>query len=443
MTTDQQYSDHAANILKNGIASGDRTGTGTRRLTGLQMRFNLADGFPFVTTKKVSLAYIAREFEWMMSGSTSQKVLKEDLNCSIWDEWADKFGRLGPVYGAMFRRRPAVKIDMIKVDLDMRLGLTLTEASVEKMINKSKRQYKPDPKNPTWTVWIRLLNQVAARSAIKLSDNTDLPAQIQRSSLHPEWSDFKQFERDFFKVPGCELATTANAYDAWSFTTTNLGHGYHGPDSLELVEDYKIKLRQYAMIETVAMHDQGEYRYVIKPRYYIDQMAEAIHQIKTNPNNRRIIVDAWEPSLLPKDGLDPTKQAGEGLMALAPCHCMFQFFVKPMGKDKPARLDLQLYQRSADWSLGVPYNIAFYALMVEVIARECGLQAGELVWTGGDCHVYANHVETLKKQIRRKHHVLPKLVMDESVKGLSTFKSNAVRLENYTHGPVTSYPVAV
>lgn len=440
--TDKQYSDLGNFVLKNGKPSGDRTGTGTRRLMGLQMRFDLAEGFPFVTTKKVSLGYIAKEFQWMMRGSTSQKVLKEDYKCTIWDEWADEFGRLGPVYGAMFRRRPAVKIEQVRMDLDMRLGLSLTDATVSKMVSKSRRLYKPAVNNPVWSVWTRLLNQVSARSHTKLSDNTDVPAQFQQATLHPEWSDFQKFEKDFFEVPGNELACAIESMDTWQFMTTNLGNGYYGPGSLELIEDYKVKLCSYGAIETHTLHDQGEYRYVIKPRFYIDQMAEAIHQIKTNPNNRRIIVDAWEPSLLPKDGVDPTEQAKLGLMALAPCHCMFQFFVTPQGEGKKSKLSLELFQRSADVALGVPYNIAFYSMLVHVIARECNLDVGEFVWTGGDVHVYANHVNTLKTQLRRKNRTLPKLVLDESIKGLSTFDFTKVRLEGYEHGPVTNYPVA-
>lgn len=441
IATDQQYTDHMARILREGQASDDRTGTGTRRLMGLQMRFNLQEAFPFVTTKKVSLPFIARELEWMMDGNTSQEVLKNVYKCTIWDEWGDQFGRLGPVYGAMFRRRPATNIQMVNVPVDKRKGRYLTDKEADKII---RAHYSAGAKegDPAWMAWARMI-RIVANANKKISEDKRIPESMQRISVCQEWLDFDKFAVDFYSLPGCELVQTDNA-DSWFFFTNNDGKGLFAKDTLQIVESYKHSLLSLAGLQTrEQLHDKGIFDRVIVPRFYIDQMAEAIHQLKTNRTNRRIIVDAWEPSLLPKDGLHPTKQAAEGLMALAPCHCMFQFFAVPQARGQRFKLNLQLYQRSADFALGVPYNIAFYALLMHVIARECDLEVGELVWTGGDCHIYSNHIETAKKQVRRKCRPMPTLELDESVTGLASFTASKAKLVNYVHGPVTNYPVAV
>lgn len=439
IVTDHQYSKHMANILKNGKASDDRTGTGTRRLMGLQMRFNLQEGFPFVTTKKVSLPFIARELAWMMSGNTSQEVLKNVYKCSIWDEWADEFGRLGPVYGAMFRRRPAANIQMVEVAVDKRKGRYLTSNDANKIIRAHFSKNRGD--DPAFMAWARMI-RVVAESNKKVSEDKRIPEALQRVSICQEWLDYDKFAVDFYSLPGCELVQKDNE-DSWFFFTNNAGKGLFAKDTLQIVESYKHSLVMLAAVQTYTLHEAGNYDRIIVPRFYIDQMAEAIHQLKTNRTNRRIIVDAWEPSYLPKDGLDPTKQAAEGLMALAPCHCMFQFFAVPQERGQRFKLNLQLYQRSADWCLGVPYNIAFYALLMHIVARECDLDVGELIWTGGDCHIYSNHIETAMKQSRRKCRPLPQLELDPSVTGLDSFSPEKAKLVNYVHGPVTTYPVAV
>lgn len=343
IATDQQYTDHMARILREGQASDDRTGTGTRRLMGLQMRFNLQEAFPFVTTKKVSLPFIARELEWMMDGNTSQEVLKNVYKCTIWDEWGDEFGRLGPVYGAMFRRRPATNIQMVNVPVDKRKGRYLTDKEADKII---RAHYSAGAKegDPAWMAWARMI-RIVANANKKVSEDKRIPESMQRISVCQEWLDFDKFAVDFYSLPGCELVQTDNA-DSWFFFTNNDGKGLFAKDTLQIVESYKHSLLSLAGLQTrEQLHDKGIFDRVIVPRFYIDQMAEAIHQLKTNRTNRRIIVDAWEPSLLPKDGLHPTKQAAEGLMALAPCHCMFQFFAVPQARGQRFKLNLQLYQR--------------------------------------------------------------------------------------------------
>lgn len=263
----RQYLDLVQRILAEGVEKRDRTGTGTRSVFGHQMRFDLAEGFPLVTTKKLHLKSIIYELLWFLAGDTNVRYLKEH-GVSIWDEWADAQGDLGPIYG---------------------------------------RQ---------WRSW---------------------PAQ-----------------------------------------------------------------------------DGGA----------IDQIAQALDLIRRDPDSRRIIVSAWNPAELPE-------------MALAPCHCLFQFYVAD------GRLSCQLYQRSADVFLGVPFNIASYALLTLMVAQVTGLKAGDFVHTFGDAHLYLNHLEQARLQLSRLPRSLPTLRLDPGVTDLFAFRFEHFSLENYDPHPHIKAPVAV
>ena len=263
----KQYHDLLQHILDNGVEKSDRTGTGTISCFGYQMRFNLADGFPLVTTKKLHLRSIIYELLWFLKGETNIQYLKEN-KVSIWDEWADENGDLGPVYGKQWRR------------------------------------------------W--------------------------------ETADGR----------------------------------------------------------------------------VIDQMAWIVNEIKRNPDSRRLVVNAWN--------------VGEiDLMALSPCHCLFQFYVSE------GKLSCQLYQRSADTFLGVPFNIASYALLTMMVAQVCGLQAGEFIHTFGDVHLYSNHVEQAHLQLSRQPRPLPTLTINPSVSDLFDFKYEDFSLENYEPYPHIKAVVSV
>ena len=272
----QQYLDLMRHIIDNGTDKSDRTGTGTRSVFGYQMRFDLADGFPLVTTKKCHLKSIIYELLWFLQGDTNIKYLKEH-GVRIWDEWADENGELGPVYGKQWRN---------------------------------------------WT----------------------------------------------------------------------------GADGAG-----------------------------------VDQVKDLIHQIKTNPDSRRLIISAWNVAELPK-------------MKLMPCHCLFQFYVAPpnplKGEQKPT-LSCQLYQRSADVFLGVPFNIASYALLTMMIAQVCGLQPGEFVHSFGDVHLYKNHFEQAELQLTRKPFPLPTMKINAEVKDIFGFKFEDFELMNYECHPAIKAPVAV
>ncbi len=263
----QNYLTLLQHILDNGTPKGDRTGTGTLSCFGYQMRFDLAAGFPAITTKRLYFKTMAHELIWFLSGETNIAYLKAN-KVRIWDEWADENGDLGPVYGAQWRSWP-------------------------------------DPAGGS-----------------------------------------------------------------------------------------------------------------------VDQIANVVQQIRENPNSRRHIVSAWNPALVDE-------------MALPPCHALFQFYVAD------GRLSCQLYQRSADVFLGVPFNIASYALLTHMVAQVCGLQVGEFVHTFGDVHLYNNHVEQAKLQLQRSPHALPALWLDPSVTKLEDFTIEHIRLNDYTHDAAISAPIAV
>jgi thymidylate synthase len=263
----KQYHDLLKHILENGTEKTDRTGTGTISVFGYQMRFNLQDGFPLVTTKKVHTKSIIHELLWFIKGETNTAYLKEN-GVSIWDEWADENGDLGPVYGKQWR---------------------------------------------SWT----------------------------------------------------------------------------GPNGQS-----------------------------------IDQLKEVLNQLKKSPDSRRIIVSAWNVGELSQ-------------MALMPCHAFFQFYVADN------KLSCQLYQRSADVFLGVPFNIASYALFTMMVAQECGLEAHEFIWTGGDTHIYSNHLEQVNLQLSREPRKLPKMIINPDIKSIFDFKFEDFKLEEYDPYPGIKAPVAI
>ena len=263
----RQYLDLLRHVLDHGTGKSDRTGTGTRSVFGWQMRFDLAQGFPLVTTKKLHLKSIVHELIWFLRGETNIRYLK-DNGVSIWDEWADEDGELGPVYGRQWRSWSA-----------------------------------PDGRN-------------------------------------------------------------------------------------------------------------------------VDQITQVLDEIRRNPDSRRLIVSAWNVADLPR-------------MALQPCHTMFQFYVAD------GRLSCQLYQRSGDSFLGVPFNIASYALLTQMVAQVTGLRPGDFVHTLGDAHLYSNHVEQAREQLSREPRALPKLVLNPDVRSLFDFRYEDVAIEGYAPHAAIKAPVAI
>lgn len=262
-----QYETLLEHVYKTGVDKNDRTGVGTRSVFGYQMRFNLAEGFPLVTTKKLHIRSIVHELLWFLSGSSNIKYL-HDNGVSIWDEWADENGDLGPVYGVQWRSWPA--------------------------------------------------------------------------------ADGRK----------------------------------------------------------------------------IDQITNLVEGIKKNPDSRRHLVVAWNPAEVDK-------------MALPPCHCLFQFYVAN------GKLSCQLYQRSCDIFLGVPFNIASYSLLTHMIAQQCDLDVGDFVWTGGDCHIYKNHFEQVELQLSRTPRAYPKLVIGRKPASIFDYKFEDFVIEGYDPWPHIKAPIAV
>ena len=269
-----QYEDLLRHVSSTGVYKPDRTGTGTTSVFGYQMRFNLAEGFPLVTTKKVFLRAIIVELLWFLRGDSNIHWLQQ-RGCSIWDEWAGADGELGPVYGVQWR----------------------------------------------------------------------------------------------------------------SWPTPDGGH--------------------------------------------IDQIAQVIQTLKTIPDSRRIIVSAWNVADLDK-------------MALMPCHAFFQFYVAPpAAPGEKGKLSCQLYQRSADLFLGVPFNIASYALLTHMVAQQCDLEAGDFIWTGGDCHIYRNHAEQVALQLSRAPLAYPRLYLKRRPASIFDYKLEDVEVLDYQCHPAIKAPVAV
>jgi thymidylate synthase len=276
----QQYLDLMQHILDKGVHKEDRTGTGTVSVFGYQMRFNLADGFPMVTTKKVHLKSIIHELLWFLKGETNIAYL-QDNGVKIWDGWATAEGELGPVYGKQ------------------------------------------------WRSW----------------------------------------------------------------------EGANGE--------------------------------------VVDQISQLVHDIKTNPDSRRLIVSAWNPALLPDTQYSPSKNAAQGKQALPPCHTLFQFYVVE------GKLSCQLYQRSGDVFLGVPFNIASYALLTLMVAQVCGLEPGDFVHTFGDAHLYSNHMDQVNEQLSRETRPLPTMKINPAVKDIFDFTFEDFEVVDYQCHPNIKAPVAI
>jgi thymidylate synthase len=262
-----QYEDFMRHVFEHGVEKTDRTSTGTRSVFGHQLRFDLREGFPLVTTKKLHMRSIVHELLWFLRGESNLRYLHEN-KVTIWDEWADAAGELGPVYGVQWR----------------------------------------------------------------------------------------------------------------SWPTPDGGH--------------------------------------------IDQIAQVVEQIKRNPDSRRLIVSAWNVGDIPK-------------MALPPCHLLFQFYVAD------GRLSCQLYQRSCDIFLGVPFNIASYSLLTHMVAQQCDLGVGDFVWTGGDCHIYSNHFEQVREQLAREPRPYPKLVIHRRPLSIFDYRHDDFEFAGYDPHPHIKAPVAV
>lgn len=311
---DESYLELLEHIMEHGVEKGDRTGVGTKSVFGYQMRFNLEDGFPLLTTKKVPIKMIIHELLWFLRGDTNLKYLAEN-NVHIWDEWPYK--------------------------------------------------------------------------SYLLRNNLPMP-----KINGPEWKDgMKEF--------------------------------------VEKIKTDKSFAKEYGDLGPIYGYQWRNWP--TPDGQHIDQLAKVIETLKTNPDSRRIIVSAWNVA-----DIDEMAKAG-----LPPCHCLFQFYVAE--EDGKRKLSCQLYQRSCDTFLGVPFNIASYALLTMILSQICDLEPGEFVWTGGDTHLYLNHMDQVKEQLSRRSDIrpMPKMKVNPDKKRLEDFAIEDFELVDYNPHPSIKAPIAV
>lgn len=450
----QQYHDLLREILEKGVFKEDRTGVGTYSVFGHQIRFNLADGFPLVTTKKIHFKSIIHELLWFLRGDTNVKYLNE-RGVSIWDSWQDPYGSIGKGYGHQWRNW--TKIELIEpkkssFPCEGKLDCTPSVLGVAKGSEVDRdphfyniwsemihRCYNPEREHYKWY----------GGSGVKVCDRwlkydnfiSDLP-KIEG------WYN-KCIDLDFFSLDKDYYGSNTYAPDTciWlskdeqrlntSRTKVVKVIDTQGKSSIvvDLVDfcfrhrlDYSTATK---VIRGEREHTQGFYftevpvdsNVLVRCRKF-DQIRKVIQQIKNDPNSRRIIVSSWNTADIEE-------------MLLPPCHTLFQFYVAN------GKLSCQMYQRSADVFLGVPFNIASYALLTHMIAQVCGYEVGDYVHTFGDLHLYKNHINQAITQLSREPFPLPKLELNKQVKSIDDFVYEDIQLVNYNYHPPIKAEVAV
>lgn len=363
----KQYHEMLRHILDNGeLISNGRTKEGYISTFGYQNRYNLREGFPMVTTKKVSFRLIATELLWFLSGSSNVKDLQAQNN-HIWDEWATKeqcakFGReegnLGPIYGPLWRKWKAIHSTWVKKEIS---------------------EHITDPE-----------------LILQFLDELEIPHRICSVGEAQDFDIEKAYE---LKSNG-SITKDSKLLDTSPYDQNSLA-------KLGRLSEQYVQVQKMSLIE-------------------IDQIARVIERIKTNPSCRRLIVSGWNPATADK-------------VSLPPCHTLFQMKVSHGG----TRLNCQLYQRSADAFLGVPFNIASYALLTHMIAQVTGLEVGEFVHTFGDLHIYEPHLSVVREQLTREPLPLPKLWLNSTIKSIDDFKIDDIKLEGYTSHSALKADVAV
>lgn len=442
----RQYLDVMRQILETGNKRGDRTGTGTLSLFGLQMEFDLQKGFPLVTTKRVWFHGVAIELLWFLSGSTNIKFLK-DNNVGIWNKWADDAGELGPVYGSMWRRFGATPDSIPQPKPKLKKGIKPTYLNVGNGSGCSLQHI-------FGKTWEGMMGRC-------YDSNNIMYSYYGGRGVHvcDRWLEFKSFAEDVSRLPGWENkkrdirlyvldkdgrgngfvyspescqwithAENASLQSKYRYKVERDGFEYEFTNSSHFCREMDIDNRNFHDLWTEPKEGKRRYGFQIVSREPIkpgvDQISRVINDIRTNPNSRRLIVSAWNPYWV-------------DYMALPPCHSFFQFYVRD------GFLDCKMYQRSADWIIGVPFNIASYALLTHMVAQVTGLKPGRFVHTFGDAHIYLNHLEQAREQLKRTPKPLSNVHLNPDVKSIFDFKRGDICLENYIHDDAIKAPIAV
>lgn len=403
---DTPYEDLLKEVLENGSYKEDRTGTGTYSTFGAQLRYDLSESFPLVTTKKVNFHSVLGELLWFLKGSTNNQWLK-DRNIKIWNEWADEYGQLGSIYGAQWRNWYHPSEAEISVPIrDVPVKGTSRERSNEVISN--------------YTMGLSMLSK-------KYPHINPMVLQIWRNNfasylLSPDWEDVNVFAQELACAPG--FSQWYAHPDNYRIFPQYYGTRRLGKETAIFIPESYAKEIEDSPLATLHDDKNGNPA-VLRKSIVVDQVANIVDTIANNPDSRRIILNAWNVGELAN-------------MALPPCHAFFQFYVKD------GKLSGMLTQRSADLFLGVPFNLASYALLIHMTARLTGLEVGELVWTGGDCHIYANHVEQVKTQISRTPKQYPQIKFNNDPKTpLWDYDFEDVEVVGYDPHPFIKGAVAV
>lgn len=439
----KQYLDLMGHVLQNGVLKGDRTGTGTLSVFGYQMRFNLECGFPLMTTKCLNTKAIIHELLWFLNGDTNTKYLN-DNGVKIWDDWADANGNLGPIYGANWRSWGAKAKNITQPIPKLRHGVEPKYLGVGNGTGSFKHHLGK--------TWEGMMSMCYDRKNISYGTYGAVGVHVC-----DRWLEFKAFAEDATKLPGYNIKTdvrkvldkdiigngfvyspdtcqwvtdaqNASAHEKWIYTVKKDGVEYSFTNINTFCKEHCIGDKNISDLWTGNKNAKTRHGFSFVSKKAIntthDQISDVIKSIKENPDSRRHIVSAWNVGELDK-------------MALPPCHAMFQFYVAG------GKLSCQLYQRSGDIFLGVPFNIASYALLTCMIAQEAGLKPGEFIHTLGDAHIYCNHIEQAKEQLLREPRPMPTLSLNENVKSVFDFKYGDFSFSGYDPHPHIKAPIAV
>ena len=471
-TVDRQYEDLLADVLKNGEEKKDRTGVGTLSVFGRQLRYDLNNGFPRITTKFVPMKAVKAELLWQIEGSTSEPRLKE-LGANWWEPWADRDGELGPVYGRQMRMvayTNAVKPwvfnapPLCDVPLSGVLyrGEDVNIRSVYGVGYYGDADFKDPDYNWLVGIWRQMIRRCYDRSCqsykhygakgVHVAESWHSFANFQQDVKGiPNWVMKKEYPRDFSLDKDVLHASNRYGPDTCMWASRDVQHANvsnsnpvlavtpNGEEimrtsigSFERCEGLNISaVHRCVHGELKKHHGWHSFRFMeTEPgkvlRYnQVDQLAYVVASLKHDPDSRRHVITLWSPAAIP-------------FQALPPCHgVVIQFYVAG------GRLSCQMYQRSADLFLGLPTNIASYSLLTHMLAQQTGYDVGEFIWTGGDCHIYKNHVVAVREQIARNPYPFPELSLKKAPSIFDYQMSDIYASAGYKHHPVIKAPVAV
>lgn len=386
---DTPYENLLGKILEEGSQKDDRTGTGTISLFSQTLRYDLSDSFPLITTKRVFTRGIIEELLWFIAGDTNNTTL-EDKNVNIWKQWAQEDGSLGPIYGKQLRNLESVE-------------------QVNPVTQKNYKLYDSDQK-------LSLGDIVVEGNAVHehlFEVWSDITRNSELNTIDPAWREFSSFAQSAQKLPGWfnaqqqpDIYVLSNKVktltDIWSPDTTAWVH-------------YEAHVVNVDGLSSAGTH------FIYRKS---DQLQEVINSIISSPDSRRHVVSLWNGADIPA-------------MELPPCHgTVIQFYVYD------GKLSCHMHQRSADMFLGVPFNIASYSLLTHMVAQQTGYDVGEFIWSGGDCHIYSNHIDQVKEQISRHPFPYPKLSLKKA-DSIDDYTVDHVDIIDYQHHPTITGEVSV